>query len=57
MILHCQKQQQKLTAGKQPSRSQLASGPAGTHGHIFVQGEDRYFFHLLILLIEGVGPF
>jgi hypothetical protein len=32
-----QLQKQKLTAGNKPARSHLASGPAGTHDHIFVQ--------------------
>jgi hypothetical protein len=55
-----QKQKQKLTAGKQPARSILAPGPAGTHGHILVQCRDLcfvLFFLSLILLIEkgGVG--
>jgi hypothetical protein len=39
---HSQKKQ-KFTAGKQPARSYLASGPAGTHGHIFVQCQDLCF--------------
>jgi hypothetical protein len=47
------KQKQKLAAGNQPARSLLASGPAGTHGHIFVQCQDLCFFFLsLILLID-----
>jgi hypothetical protein len=53
-----QKQKLKLTAGNQPARSHLASGPAGTHGHIFVQCQTFVFFFLsLILLIDkgGVG--
>jgi hypothetical protein len=37
-------QKQKLTAGNQLARSLLASGPAGTHGHIFVQCQDLCFF-------------
>jgi hypothetical protein len=54
------KQKQKLTAGNQPARSHVASGPAGTHGHIFVQCQDLcfvLFFLSLILLIDkrGVG--
>jgi hypothetical protein len=39
-----QKQKQKLTAGNQPARSLLASGPAGTHGHIFFQCQELCFF-------------
>jgi hypothetical protein len=52
-------QKQKLTAGNQPARSYLASGPAGTHGHIFVQCQDLCFFFSLILHIDkgGVGLF
>jgi hypothetical protein len=55
-----QKQKQKLAAGKQPARSHLASVPAGTHGHIFVQCQDLcfvLFFLSLILFIDkgGVG--
>jgi hypothetical protein len=56
--LHQQQQQQKLTAGNQPARSILAPGPAGTHGHIFVQCQDLcfLFFSLsLILLIDKEG--
>jgi hypothetical protein len=40
------------------STAHLASGPAGTHGHIFVQCQDIcFFFFSLILLIDkgGVG--
>jgi hypothetical protein len=53
-------QKQKLTAGNKPAHAQLASGPAGTHGHIFVQCQDlcfALFFLSLILLIDkgGVG--
>jgi hypothetical protein len=53
-------QKQKLTAGNQPARSHLASGPAGTHGHIFVQCQDLCFvlFFLLLILLNnkrGVG--
>jgi hypothetical protein len=54
------KQKQKLTAGNQPARSHLALGPAGTHGHIFVQCQDLCFFFLsLIILIDkgGAGLF
>jgi hypothetical protein len=39
-------QQQKLTAGNQSARSILAPGPAGTHGHIFVQCQDLCFADL-----------
>jgi hypothetical protein len=39
-----QKQKQKLTAGNQTARSLLASGPAGTHGHIFVPCQTFVFF-------------
>jgi hypothetical protein len=48
------KQKQKLTAGNQRARSHLASGPAGTHGHIvFFQCQDLCFFFLsFILLID-----
>jgi hypothetical protein len=35
--------EQKLTAGNQPASSILAPGPAGTHGHIFVQCQDLCF--------------
>jgi hypothetical protein len=42
---------QKLTAGNQPARSHLASVPAGTHGHIFVQCQDFCF-----LLFPFVDP-
>jgi hypothetical protein len=35
--------EQKLTAGNQPALSILAPGPAGTHGHIFVQRQDLCF--------------
>jgi hypothetical protein len=52
------KQKQKLTAGNQPASSLLASGPAGTHGHIFVQSQDLCLFFLsFVLLIDkkGVG--
>jgi hypothetical protein len=48
-------QKQKLTAGNQPARSHLASGPAGTHGHIFVQCQYLcfgLFFLSSILLID-----
>jgi hypothetical protein len=49
-------QKQKLTAGNEPARSHLASGPAGTHGHIFVQCQDLCFLFLsLILLIDKWG--
>jgi hypothetical protein len=55
-----QKEKQKLTAVNQPARSHLASGPAETHGHVFVQFQDLcfvLFFLSLILLIDkgGVG--
>jgi hypothetical protein len=49
---------QKLTAGKQPARSHLASGPAGTQGRLFVQCKDLcfvLFFLSLILLIDKGG--
>jgi hypothetical protein len=50
--------EQKLTAGNQPARSHLASGLAGTNGHIFVQCQDLcfgMFFLSLILLIDKGG--
>jgi hypothetical protein len=53
--LQKQKQKQKLAAGNQPARSILAPGPAGTHGHIFVQCQDLcfvLFFLSLIFLID-----
>jgi hypothetical protein len=34
--------EQKLTAGNQPARSLLTSGPGGTRGHIFVGCRDHY---------------
>jgi hypothetical protein len=37
-------QKEKLTACNQPARSLLASGPAGTQGHIFVQCQELWFF-------------
>jgi hypothetical protein len=37
------KQKQKLTAGNQPARSIQVLGPAGTHGHIFVQCQGLCF--------------
>jgi hypothetical protein len=42
---------QSLTAGNQPARSLLASSPAGTHGHIFVQCQDFCFFLLSLFLL------
>jgi hypothetical protein len=36
--------EQKLTVGNQPARSLLASSPAGTHGHVFVQCQDFCLF-------------
>jgi hypothetical protein len=50
--------EQKLTAGNQPARSNLASGPAGTHGQIFVQYQNLCFvFPFVDPLIDkgGVG--
>jgi hypothetical protein len=44
------KHKQKLTAGNQPARSHLASGPAGTHGHIFFQCQDFFFSFRYIAL-------
>jgi hypothetical protein len=35
-----QLKKQKITTGNQLVRSHLESGPAGTHGHIFVQCQD-----------------
>jgi hypothetical protein len=54
--------EQKLTAGNQPARSLLPSGPSGTRGHIFVGCRDlcAFFSPSLILLNdkeEGVGLF
>jgi hypothetical protein len=43
--------EQKLTAGNQPARSLLASIPAGTHGHVFVQCQDFCFFFLSLFLL------
>jgi hypothetical protein len=40
--------EQKLTADNQPARSLLASGPAGTHGHIFFFSLDLCLFSLFI---------
>jgi hypothetical protein len=48
--LTSQKQKQKLTAGNQPARSHLASGPAGNHGHIFVQCQGLFYFKVKITL-------
>jgi hypothetical protein len=59
-LIISRKQKQKLTAGNQPARSHLASGPAATHDHIFVQCQDLCFSFLsLILLIDkgGIGLF
>jgi hypothetical protein len=42
-LISQQQQQQKLTVGNQPARSHLASGPSGTHDHIFVQCLDLFF--------------
>jgi hypothetical protein len=39
-----------LTAGNQPARPLLASSPAGTHGHIFVQCQDFCFLFLSLFL-------
>jgi hypothetical protein len=53
-----QKQKRKLAAANQPACSHLASGPAGTHGHIFVQCQDLgfvLFFLSLTLLIDKGG--
>jgi hypothetical protein len=38
-----------LPATSRPARSHLASGLAGTHGHIFVQCQDVCFFHYVDL--------
>jgi hypothetical protein len=43
--------EQKLTADRQPVRSLLASGPAGTHGHIFFFSLDLCFFSLSSLVL------
>jgi hypothetical protein len=50
--------EQRLTAGNQPARSLLASSPAGTHGHIFVQCQDFFFFRCSFFDKKGgVGLF
>jgi hypothetical protein len=54
---HTAQQKQKLTAGKQPARSHLASGPAGTHGQIFVKCQHLCFFSFRwssLLIMEGL---
>jgi hypothetical protein len=41
--------EQKLTAGNQPARSLLASGPGGTRGHIFISCITITFFFLFLV--------
>jgi hypothetical protein len=41
------KQKQKLTAGNQPVRLFVVSGPVGTSEHIFVHSKTNVFFLLL----------
>jgi hypothetical protein len=53
--------EQKLTAGNQPARSLLASGPGGTRGLYLLDVETFVFFSPSLILLndkeEGVGPF